>query len=384
MKYLSLILRNVARNRLRTALTVLGVAFLVFVLVFAMTALTEMMAWEGEAATSLRVVVQHSTGLATSLPIGLENYLKGDVISRHAEHVIKLNWYGGYYQDPKNWFANFATDQDTFDKLFDELVIPPDDLRRFREVKTGTLVGEALMRKFGWKVGQRVTLIGTFYPANPDLLIVGTFRSKDIRQEEQMFFRYDYFDELLGGRKLVGTYWMKARTPRDIPRLKELIDGHTKNSSDPTETITEKEFAAQFMEMMGNVKGTVLLVTAIVLGIMILMTANTMAMSVRERVTEVAVLRTLGFTAGRIVYFVVAESVLLALLGAALALGAFFLLFNVLRLSPVPQFFPYFFLQPVTVAVALGAAVKCGLASAAVPAFRAARMKIVDGLRQVA
>ncbi len=383
MKFLPLLWKNATRNRLRTGLTVLGVAFLLFVLIFVMTALTEIEAWQGEAATHLRMVVQHSTGLATWLPIGLEAYLKGDEIGRHAEHVLKLNWYGGYYQDPKNWFGNFAVDHETFPRLFDELSIPPEEYAKFCGQKTATLVGESLLRRYRWKVGERITLIGTIYPANPELDIVGTFRSKDVRMEENMYFRWDYFDELMQGKKLVGTYWMKARTAGDMPKLKELIDGHTKNSSDPTETVTEKEFAAQFMEMMGNVKGIVAFVAAIVMAIMVLMTANTMAMSARERVTEVAVLRTLGFTADRIVFLIVAESVLVTLAGAALPIAASLLIFNVLHWTPAPMYFPYFMVEPVTIGVAVASAVACGVASAAVPAFRAARRRIVDGLRRV-
>jgi putative ABC transport system permease protein len=383
MKFLHLIWRNALRNRLRTGLTVAGIGFLLFVLVFVRTALTEIEAWEGEAATHFRVVVQHSTGLATPLPIQLENYLKGDEIARHASVVQKLNWCGCYYQDPKNMFANFAVDHETLVELWDELTIDPEGYRKLRESKTATLVGEELMKQFGWKVGQKITLIGTFYPIHPELEIVGTFRARNVRQEVQLFFRWDYFDELMGGRKIVGTYWIKARAAEDVPKLKELIDGHTKNSSDPTETLTEKEFAVQFMEMMGNVKGIVAGVSAIIVVIMVLMTANTMAMSARERVTEVALLRTLGFTAGRIVFVVVAESVLVSLLAVAAPFALSLTLFNVLGFSPSPLYFPIFRPVASTYGVALGVAVFCGLASAAVPAVRSARRKIVDGLRQV-
>ena len=384
MRFLPLIWRNALRNRLRTTLTMAGIAFLIFVLVFVMTALTEIQAWEGEASTHHRVVVQHSTGLATLLPYELETFIKGDAVGRHAEHVLKLNWYGGYWQDPKNWFANFATDLDSFRELFDELKVPDETFKKLRETKTGCIVGESLLKRYGWKVGQRITLVGTFYPANPELDILGTFACKNIRQEEQLFFRWDYFDELMGGRKLVGTWWMRARTADDVPKLKELIDGHTRNSSDPTETVTEKEFALQFMQMMGNVKAIVTGVSAVILFIMVMMTANTIAMSVRERVTEVAVMRTLGFTAGRINLLIVAESVLVTLAGAGVAIGACLLLFNGLKLSPAPVYFPVFLVEPVTVARALGAALACGLASAAIPAFLASRRKISDGLRLVA
>jgi len=383
MKFLPLIWRNALRNRLRTILTLAGIAFLLFVLIFVMTGLSEIQAWEGVAATHRRVVVQHAEGLTAELGIELETFLKGDVISRHAEHVCKFNWFGGYYQDPKNWPPEFAVDPPAMRPLFDELNFSDEAYRKFSETKTGALVGIALMKKYEWKVGQRITLIGTFYPCNPELDIVGVFTTKDPRQEEQMFFRWDYLDELLENKKIVSTYWMKARSDEDIPRLKELIDAHTKNSSYPTETITEKEFAAQFMSMMGNIKAIVGGIGALVLIIMVMMTANTMAMAARERVTEVSVMRTLGFTSGQILSIIVAESLLVSLLGAAVALGGSLLVFNVFKLSPSPIYFPVFLVEPNTIVIALVAAVACGILSSAVPATRASQRKITDGLRQV-
>lgn len=383
MKFLHLILRNALRNRLRTFLTAGGTGFLLFVLVFVMTALTEMEAWQGEAATHNRIAVQHSTGLANTLPIELENYLKGEELARHGKYVQKLNWFGGIYQDPRNFFANFAADIDCMLQLWDEFVLAPEQYAKLKAQKNACVVGQSLATKYGWKIGSRIVLQGTIYPCSPELEVVGIFTCRDVRQEEQLFFRWDYFDELLNGRKIVGTYWMKAHTPEDIPKLKELIDSHTKNSSDPTETMTEKEFGQQFMEMMGSVRTLVLLVGTLVMFIMVLMTANTMAMSARERVTEIAVLRTIGFPRLTILVLILAESVLVTTAGAGASLGLSALLFNALKLSPAPQFFPYFFITAKTAAIALACAVGGGLVSALVPAIRSSQRKIVDGLRQV-
>ncbi len=383
MKFVNLIVRNAMRNRLRTTLTAGGTGFLLFVLVFVMTALTEMEAWQGEAAMHNRVAVQHTTGLASPLPISLETYLKGEEISKHGKHVIKLNWFGGIYQKPENFFANFATDIDPMLDLWDEFSIPPQQFAKLKEQKNACIVGKSLATKFDWKIGSRVGLKGTIYPCDPELEVVGVFTTRDVRQEEQLFFRWDYLDELLNGQKIVGTYWMKANTPADIPKLKELIDNHTKNSSDPTETMTEKEFGQQFMEMMGNVRALVFWVGVFIMFIMVLMTANTMAMSARERVTEIAVLRTIGFRSGTILTLILAESVFVTCVGAGASLAIAAILFNGLHLSPVPQFFPYFFITAQTAGIALACAIGGGLLSAIVPAVHAARRKIVDGLRQV-
>jgi len=383
MKFLPLIWRNAVRNRLRTLLTLAGIGFLLFVLIFVRTALTEMNAWEGVAAPHLRVVVQHAEGLTALLTADLENYLKSDEIQRHAKNVSKFNWFGGYYQDRENLLPEFAVDVDVIRELFTEVKMTDDVYQKLRTTKNGTVVGPGLMKRFKWEVGRKITIIGTFYPANPELEIVGVFTTADPHQEEQMFFRWDYFDELMNQQKMVSTYWMEARTLEDIPKLKELIDSHTKNSPAPTETVTEKEFAAQFMAMMGNVKAIVMGIGIIVLVIMTMMTANTMAMAARERVTEVAVMRTLGFSAGGILAIIVAESILVSLIGAAFAIGISLAIFNVLRLSPNPVYFPVFMVESSTVLIALGAALFCGVFSALVPAIRSARRKISDGLRQV-
>ncbi len=383
IRLLPLVWRNALRNRLRTGLTVAGLGFLLFVMVFIVTALTEIQAWEGEAATHHRVVVQHSTGLTQTLPIQLEGFLKGPQVEPHAKVVQKLNWFGGYWQDKKNAWAFFAVDHGVLRELWDECRVSDEVYQAFCAKKTAAIVGERLMKRAGWKVGQQITIIGNFYPTNVELEIAGTFTMRNIRQEEQLFFRWDYFDELMKGAKPVGTYWLQARSAADVPKLKDIIDGHTKNSSDPTETLTEKEFAVQFMEMMGNVKGMVAGMCAIVMAIMILMTANTMAMAARERGTEVAVLRTLGFSAGQIALLVVGEAMLVSLAAAGIPLLGSLLAFHVLEFTPSDMYFPVFHPVPATYALAVAVALLCGAASAAIPAWRASTRKIVDGLRRV-
>jgi putative ABC transport system permease protein len=210
IKLLPLVWRNALRNRLRTGLTVAGLGFLLFVMVFIVTALTEIQAWEGEAATHHRVVVQHSTGLTQTLPIQLEAFLKGPQVEAHADIVQKLNWFGGYWQDKKNAWAFFAVDHDKLRELWDESRVPDDVYKAFCGKKTATIVGQRLMNRAGWKVGDRITIIGNFYATNVDLEIVGVFTMRNPRQEEQLFFRWDYFDELMKGTKPVGTYWLRT------------------------------------------------------------------------------------------------------------------------------------------------------------------------------
>ncbi len=383
MKLARLIFKNALRNRLRAVLTIGGSAFLMWVLIFIMTAMTEMEAWEGESAGKLRVAVQHSTGLATPLPYALEDFLKREPVSKHASHVAKLNWFQGVYKDPSHWFARFAVDHEVIREVWDEFKMPDDQYKAFCDTRNGCIAGAALADKYGWKIGDRIPIQGDIYACNLDLVLVGIYRGKNAREEQQLYFQWKYLNELVGDTKPVGTFWLRARTLEDLPKLKEIIDAHTKNSSDPTESMTEKEFGAQFTAMMGNYKALIAGLGTIVLVIMILMTANTMAMVARERVTEIAVLRTLGFPAASILVMILGEALVLTMSGGALALGGSILLFNVGQKSPVPDFFPTFIVEPVTIGVAVGASFGCGILSALIPALRAATRRIVDGLRQV-
>jgi putative ABC transport system permease protein len=384
MKFFRLIVRNALRNRLRAGLTVGGTAFLMFVLLFIRTALTEFEAWEGHAAKFNRVVVQHGSGWVNHLPIELENFLRSEEVSRHGQNLEKMNWFGGWWKDRNNFFGNLAVDHLVHRSLWTEQIVSDEVHQKWAEVKSGAIVGKALAEKFGWKVGDRISLESNIYPCVPELEIVGFFTvPSDVRIEANLYFRWDYLDELTGGKKRVGTYWLDARTADDIPKLKEIIDGRTKNSSDPTETVTEKEFSAQFMAMMGNLKFFVSFIVVAVLFIMSLMTANTLAMSARERVTEIAVLRTLGFSRATILSLVIAEGLLLSVVGMIVPLGGALLLFNVAALTPNAAWFPYFFITGETVAFAVGASVVSGLLAALVPAILSSRRTIVDGLRQV-
>jgi putative ABC transport system permease protein len=383
MKHLRLVWRNATRNRVRAALTAGGSALLIFVVVFLSTAVTELHAWQEGAVLQRRVVVQSVAGGAVPLPVGLESFLRGPEVAAHAECVQKLTWGAAYWQHEEDWFPVFAVDPEPWTEMWRELSLPPGAQQRFSAARDAAIVGASLARRFGWREGQRVALTGAFHPCHPELVIAGIYTAADGRDEERLWFRFDYFDELMGRRGAVGSWWLRARTDADIPKLKEIIDARTRNSSDPTETVTEREYAAQFVQMMGNLKGLVAAAASVVAGILVLMTANTMAMSARERVTEVAVMRTLGFPGARIVALFVAESVVLTTGGASVALGASLVAFNVLRLSPAPQFFPYFKVEPATAAMAIAIGLACGVLSAAVPAIRASRRTIVDGLRQV-
>lgn len=396
MKFLRLILRNAFRNKRRTVLTALSIAVSLFVFASTRNVITAFESWDGQAATHSRVVVQSALGLGHTLPLSMEK----DLLTRYRDHVEldkagepivqKMNWFGGYVNDPKDWFANFAVDPDVMRDMWDELAIPDATFEAFRKNDRATFVGEHLLRRmqekgYPWKVGGRVTLISSIYPCRmEDLEIVGTFRGKTAPEEDAMYFHWSYFNRQNGERGEVGTYWIKARTPDDMARLKQRIDAEYRNTGDPTETLSEREFAAQFRSMMGNVTGLLSFFGTVIVLVLMLVAANTIAMTARERVTEVAVLRTLGFGRGRILFLFLAESVAVSLFGALLAAALAFGLYNVAGWSPSPQFFQAFLTAPKTFALILGLGVFVGLVAAAVPAIRSARRSIVEGLRYVA
>jgi putative ABC transport system permease protein len=242
------------------------------------------------------------------------------------------------------------------------------------------------MNRFGWKVGDRITIIGGLYPFNLDLTIRGTYHGPD---ENGLFFHYEYFNELqkatstmTGDR--VASFWLKARTPQDVPRVAAAIDGMFRNTDAPTRTDTEKAFTLSFTAMLGNIRLFLSLIAGAVLFAIFLVTANTMAMTVRERSAEVAVMKTLGFRRAQILAMFVGESVGVALLGGLIGVGSARLIFgNFDWYTATNGIIQHFQVAPSTMALGMGLAILLGVGSAAVPAWRASRQSIVTALRHV-
>lgn len=397
MKFLRLIVRNAFRNRRRTVLTALSIAVSLFVFASTRNVLTAMDAWDGQAATHHRVVVQSAAGLGQVLPLTMEKEIReryADLVEKDKNGqpiVQKMNWFGGFVSDKyEDWFANFAVDAPVLRDMWDELAVTDEDFRKFCADDKAVLIGEALLKRmqqrgYGWKIGHVFNMPSMIYPCTMEnLVIVGTFKAKTQMEEEQLFFHWSYFNRQNGERGEVGTYWLKAKGPDAMAQLKSRIDADYANSPDRTETLSEKEFAAQFRSMMGNVTGFVTILGSVIVLALLFVAANTIAMTARERVTEVAVLRTLGFSKGQILYLFLAESVFVSLLGAAVAAGLAYLLYNVAGFSPQPMFFPQFTVAPKTLGLVMIVGFAVGLLAAIVPAVRSAMRPIVQGLRMVA
>jgi len=321
MKTVRLILKNTVRNPRRTVLTILSITVSIFLVSTLQAILHNLETIGASNSSNLRVVVHRATSMTQSMPV---SYKQRIAALPGVKYVESMDWFGGYYLDPGNFFANFATDVDDFEKIADELVISPDQLAAWKRERTAALVGKRLMETYHWKLDDRVTLKGTIYPVDLEFIIRAVYTDpEDVSVERAIYFHWDYFDESLGRPGRTGSFYVKAATAQDVPRLAEKIDSMFRNTDAETKTETEKAFNLSFVSMLGNIK---LLLNAVCLGVVftiLLVAGNTMAMSIRERTGEVAVLKTLGFRQNAILYLLVGESVAIALLGGILgAVGA--------------------------------------------------------------
>ncbi len=316
MKLLRLIWRNASRNPRRTVLTILSITVSIF-LVSTLQAILHQLDSIGEGSDSshLRLVTRHAVSLGHELPIAHKAKIAA---LPGVKYVASFTWFGGIYRSPENFFANFAVDVEDFEKLVDEFTIPPDQLEAWKTERSAALVGRKLMEQYGWTLGDRVTLQGTIYPADMEFIIRAVYTAPRDIDERAFYFHWDYFDEALGRRGRAGTFSVKVDSPGDVPRLMDAIDRLFRNTDAETKTETEQAFNLSFVSMLGNVKLLLNVISAAVVFSIMLVAANTMAMSIRERTGEVAVLKTLGFRRNRILLLLVGESVAIALLGGLL------------------------------------------------------------------
>ena len=298
--------------------------------------------------------------------------------------VCPSNWFGGIYKEdkPKYTFAQFFVDANSLFDVQLEAQISPEEKAAFQQDRTGAIAGRKLADKYGWKVGDVIDLKGAIYPLDPRLTLRGIYTGS---QETNFFFHREYVEEAFGRPGRVGQYRVRIDSPSSAARVMEEIDSMFKNSAAPTKTETEAAFAAGFISMLGNVKGLISGIGLIVVFTITLIGANTMAMSTRERFTEVAVMKALGFRPGMILTLLLSESVLIALVGGVLAAIAAKVVFQFVGLGDVlALFLQNFKITASTIAIALSASAVIGLVSGGIPAWNAARIRIVDGLRRVA
>jgi putative ABC transport system permease protein len=383
MKFFGLILKSARRSRRRTALTVLSVAIAVF-LFASLRAILDGFNAAAEASSSTRIVTIRSTSLIFSMPTSHGETIRS---TSGVRDITWANWFGGIYKDPRNFFAQFAIEPQSYLRLYPEIQLTPEDRRAFLDDRTGCIVGDGLAKRFGWKVGDRVVLqvgIPTYGRQDFTFTIRGVYRvGGNAVDNQSMFFHWKYADERSIVKGQVGWYVVQINDPDQAARVATAIDRQFANTPNETKTDTERQFQSSFASMFGNLS---LLLGSIALAVVIttlFVAANTMAMSVRERTTEIAVMRTLGFPAHMIFLFIAGEALLMSVAGGLVGV----LLARAVvsgDMLAVSSFIPAFAVSGKNVAIGVALSVLIGVLAGIVPATMASRLRIVDALRRVA
>jgi putative ABC transport system permease protein len=381
MKFFKLIRRNVFRNKLRASMT-LGLMAVIFFFVSTLISILQLFdRFEDQGQGANRIVVQSAISLANALPYAYEQKLRA---VPGVEDVCKLQWIGAYYKEKKNFFANFAVDQDRMGSVFEDYKIDPAEMKAFQDDRQGCIVGPELMTRYGWKIGDRITLKRTIFPYDAELTIRGVYHHPV--NTSSLYYHMDYHNQSLIPQMQdhVNTFWLRIKDPSKMAAISQQIDAMFKNSADPTETVTEKQFQAGFMAMMGNIKLLFGSICTCAVFMVILLAAITMSMSARERVTEIAVLKAIGFERPLVMSLMLTEFALLTFLGGAIGVGFAKFVYTFVPMGQITQgFLVGFTIFPATAALALVASLFVGLIAGGLPAINATRMSVVDGLRRV-
>ena len=382
MKYFSLVWAQLFRSRTRTLLTLLSVvaAFLLFGMLDSVrVAFTS----GGSVEGANRLITASRLSITQSLPIRLEAQIRQVAGVRDVTYGM---WFGGIYRDPKDFFPNFSVAPNYFD-IYRELEVAPDQLKRWQDTRTGAIVGESLAKKFGWKVGDTIPLQATIFPRGGSndwpLELVGTFRSKDRtvagNEEQQLVMNWKYFDESNDYIKSqVSWYTITLDNPDHASRVAQAIDAISANSDHETKTQTESAFQQAFVKQFADIGMIVTSIMGAVFFTLLLLTGNTMAQAVRERIPELATLKTLGFQDRTVLTLVMVEAILLVGLGGAIGMGLAALILPVLAPQTRGLLPPH--VPTATWLVGIALIIVIGFVVGLLPALRAKRLKIVDAL----
>ena len=391
--------KNAFRNKRRSILTILSIAFSLLLLTLMMTIWRAFYMDEGSAESAERLVVRHRVSLTFSLPSYYREKIRAvpGVVA-----VVPISWFGGVYKDqkpenffaqfgtdpeeffkvfrdiqmPENFFAQFGTDSEEFFKVFRDIQMPEEQQTAWRRDRQGVIVDDSLAKKYGWKLGDRIVLQGTIYPVDLELYVRGIFTSYP--DNKSVYFNTKYVEEAVSFFKgQAGTFSILVASPGDVSLVASTVDDMFHNSPQPTKSESEKAFGLEFVAMLGNVKAFILMICSAVLFATLLVSANTMAMSIRERTKEVAVLKTLGFTRQNVLGLLA-----LALMGGLMGVGLAYLLIGAVSHSPYMSFYNMK-VTPGMWAMALMISGLVGLVSSVIPSYHASEINIVDGLRHI-
>jgi putative ABC transport system permease protein len=370
-----LIVRNVLRNRRRTLLTLASVAISLALLAL-LVAIYQSFFYGDDSSPSeaLRLICRHRVSLTQPLPASHQARISS---VPGVQAVSAWSWFQGVYIEPRNFFARFAVDADKIFDIHKDWLMPAEQIVAFKRGRTACAVAEKIAKDYKIKVGDRITIVGDIYPVTLELTCEGIFSHPP--NTECLIFHRDYLSELLSGesRDTVGTFMILSDKPDDVPRIARAIDAMFENSPYPTRTESEKEFGRSFLAFLGNIKLFLAAVCSAVTFTILLVSANTIAMAVRERTREMAILRTLGYTPGEILQLILGESVFITMLGGVVGLG----IASLLARGLIRAGFGFQGLKWQAAAIVFAMAVVIGLLAALVPALVASRKNVVESLR---
>ncbi len=383
MKFTRLILANLLRKKVRLLLTIGSFAVALFLFAF-LGVVDDAFSRGADVAGADRLVIINRTSIINTLPLSYR-----DQILRipGVKYVTHNNWFGGVYQDEKNFFPQFVIDPENQRQVYPELVVPDDQWGNFVKDRDGAIVGAATMKRFGWKIGDRIPIKTTLYGLAGtawEFNIDGVYHGRDPKDDEtQFWFQWDAFEERVPERLKgqIGWYILRVENPDDSVRIAKAIDAMFMNSPYETRTETESAFAASWVKQFGNIRFLIVTIGTVVFFTLLLVTGNTMAISVRERTPELAILKSIGFSDRAVLAFIVAESLAIALIGCVGLLLAW-LAVPVLGRA-MAGMLPTLLISPKVIVSGVAAAFVVGFASAILPGVGAMRMRVVDALRRV-
>jgi putative ABC transport system permease protein len=382
-RYLSLAFKNSLRNRRRSALTISSIAVSLCLLGVLIAVYHALFLSDETPGQAMRLIVRHRVSLAQPIPISYEEKIRQ---VPGVKEISVWGWFQGTYKDgndPKIQFARFAVEPKAIMAIRTQMVMPEEQRRAFLTDRVGCVISSDVAEKLNIKLGDRVTIVGDIYPVTLDLKVVGIFTDPDA--VNSLFFNYKYLRESLspGRRDSMSTFIILANSTDVVPQIAKNIDDMFANAPAPTKTESEGQFALSFVSMLGNIKLFLLVICGAVTFTILLVSGNTMAMSVRERISEVGVLKTLGFNNDAILGIIIGEAITIALIGGIIGL----LLAEVLTAGvgkTAGTFMPQLnnlSITPFTALVALGVALFVGFVSSFIPAWNAAHTNILDSLR---
>jgi len=372
--------KSAFRNKRRSLLTVASIAFSLLLLCIMLCVWRSFYIDKGAPDSALRIMTRHKVSLANFLPIYYREKIRA---VPGVVHVVPMTWFGGKYKDdkPENYFAQFATDPDEYFDVAADKVMPADQLAAWKRDRAGCVVDIELARKHNWKIGDHIILQGSIFPANLDLTLRGIYTIDP--PNSALYFHAKYLEESVSWFKdTAGFYFTRVDTPENMPRAAHAIDDMFHATPVPTKSESEQAFKLDFIATLGSVKAFILGICGAVLFTTLLVCANTMAMSIRERTREVAVLRTLGFTRGSILQLLLGESIAISLIGGFCgitpATAALMFMARPGLGMPVSMH-----MTAVTALVVMAVAFLVGVASGLIPSYRASNLGIVDALRYI-